>query len=133
MQYNWNLGDGTILTTPDVSHSYADTGTYIVKLTVTSDQGCVDSVSYTVTVYESPVAAFDVNTKAICQKINDFIFTNSSTLGVGTMKYLWDFGDGNTDTARNARHYYRDPGTYTVRLTTTSEKGVRMIRLLILR
>ncbi len=123
MQYNWNLGDGTILTTPDVSYSYADTGTYIVKLTVTSDQGCIDSVLYTVTVNESPVAAFDANTKAICQKINDFIFTNSSTLAVGTMKYLWDFGDGNTDTSRDARHYYRDPGTYTVRLTTTSEKG----------
>lgn len=123
MSYNWNLGDGTILTTPNVTHSYADTGTYIVRLIVTSDQGCIDSVSYTVTVYESPVAAFDVNTRAICQKINDFIFTNSSTLGVGTMKYLWDFGDGNTDTARDARHYYRNPGTYTVRLTTTSEKG----------
>ncbi len=123
MQYNWNLGDGTILTTPNVSHSYADTGTFVVRLIATSDQGCIDSVSYIVTVYESPVAAFDVNTRAICQKINDFIFTNSSTLGVGTMRYLWDFGDGNTDTARNARHYYRDPGTYTVRLTTTSEKG----------
>ena len=123
MNYNWNLGDGTILTTQNVTHSYADTGTYIVRLIVTSDQGCIDSAFYTVTVYESPVAAFDVNTRAICQKINDFIFTNSSTLGVGTMKYLWDFGDGNTDTARNARHYYINPGTYTVRLTTTSEKG----------
>ena len=123
MSYNWNLGDGTILTTQDVSYSYADTGTYIVKLTVTSDQGCIDSASYTVTVYESPVAAFDANTKGICQKINDFIFTNSSTLGVGTMQYLWDFGDGNTDTTRNGRHYYAQPGTYTVRLTTTTEKG----------
>ncbi|MBK8520588.1 MAG: PKD domain-containing protein [Chitinophagaceae bacterium] len=123
MNYNWNLGDGTILTTPNVTHSYADTGTYIVRLIVTSDQGCIDSISYTVTVYESPVAAFDVNTRAICQKINDFIFTNSSTLGVGTMKYLWDFGDGNTDTTLNARHYYRNPGTYTVRLTSTSDKG----------
>ena len=39
------------------------------------------------------------------------------------MKYLWDFGDGNTDTTHDARHYYRNPGTYTVRLTATSEKG----------
>ncbi len=123
MNYNWNLGDGTILTTPDVTHSYADTGTYTVKLIVTSDMGCIDSVSYTVTVYESPVAAFDANTRGICQKINDFIFTNSSTLAVGNMKYLWNFGDGNTDTTRNARHNYLQPGTYTVRLITTSEKG----------
>jgi gliding motility-associated-like protein len=124
MQYNWSMGDGSpALTTRDVSYSYADTGTYVVRLIVTSDKGCIDSISYTVTVNESPFAAFDVNTRGICQKINDFIFTNSSTLGVGTMQYLWDFGDGNTDTARNARHYYRNPGTYTVRLTAISEKG----------
>ncbi len=125
MSYDWNMGDGSpILNTPDViNYSYADTGTYVVKLTVTSDQGCIDSVSYIVTVYESPVAAFDANTRSICQKINDFIFTNSSTLGVGTLTYVWDFGDGNTDTTHDARHYYRDPGTYTVRLTTTTEKG----------
>jgi gliding motility-associated-like protein len=123
MQYNWDLGDATIVTTKDVTHSYAAPGTYIVRLIVTSDQGCTDSISYTVEVYDSPVAAFDVNTRGICQKINDFIFTNSSTLAVGTMKYLWDFGDGNTDTTLNARHYYRDPGTFTVRLTTTSDKG----------
>ncbi len=123
MNYNWDMGDATILTTRDVTHSYALPGTYVVKLIVTSDQGCTDSVSYTVTVYDSPFAAFDVNTKSICQKINDFIFTNSSTLAVGTMKYLWDFGDGESDTTLNARHYYRNPGTYTVRLTSTSEKG----------
>lgn len=124
MNYDWNMGDGSpVLTTRDVSYSYADTGTYIVRLIVTSDQGCIDSVSYTVKVYESPFAAFDANTRGICQKINDFIFTNNSTLGVGTMTWLWDFGDGNTDTTRIGRHYYRDPGTYTVRLTATTEKG----------
>ncbi|MBL7703207.1 MAG: PKD domain-containing protein [Ferruginibacter sp.] len=124
MTYNWDMGDGTVpLTTKDVSYSYADTGTYKVKLTVTSDQGCIDSVSYTVTVNESPNAAFDANTKGICQKINDFKFTNNSTLGVGTMTYLWDYGDGNTDTTRNGRHYYANPGTFTVRLTATTEKG----------
>jgi gliding motility-associated-like protein len=124
MNYNWDMGDASpVLTTRDVSYSYADTGTYTVRLIVTSDQGCVDSVSYRVTVNESPFAAFDANTKGVCQKINDFIFTNSSTLGVGTMTYLWDYGDGKTDTTHDGRHYYAQPGTYTVRLTSTTEKG----------
>lgn len=124
MSYNWDMGDASApITTRDVSYSYADTGTYIVKLTVTSDQGCIDSVSYTVTVYESPNAAFDANTRGVCQKINDFRFTNLSTLGVGTMTWVWDYGDGNTDTTHDGRHYYAQPGTYTVRLTATTEKG----------
>ncbi len=124
MTYTWEMGDASpLLNTQNVSYSYAAPGSYTVKQLVISDQGCTDSAFYDVTVFDSPVAAFDANTKGVCQKINDFIFTNSSTLAVGTMKYLWDYGDGNTDTTRNARHYYTQPGTYTVRLTVTSEKG----------
>jgi gliding motility-associated-like protein len=124
LTYTWDMGDGSaLLNTKDVTYSYALPGTYIVKQKVVSDKGCTDSVSYTVHVFDSPVAGFDANTKGICQKINDFKFTNSSTLAVGTMKYLWNFGDGKTDTTRNAAHSYLQPGTYTVRLTVTSEKG----------
>lgn len=124
MSYNWNMGDGTIFTTPDVSYSYTDTGVYAVKLIVTSDQGCIDSVSYTVVVYESPFSAFYANTRGVCQKINDFIFTNTSTLGAaGYMTWVWDYGDGNTDTTLHGRHYYAQPGIYNVRLTATTEKG----------
>jgi len=124
MSYTWDMGDASpLLNTQNVNYSYAVPGSYKVKQLVVSDQGCTDSAFYDVTVFDSPVAGFDANTKGVCQKINDFIFTNSSTLAVGTMKYLWAYGDGNTDTTRDARHYYTQPGTYTVRLTVTSEKG----------
>lgn len=123
MQYFWDLGDGTTSTAVDVNHSYAVPGTYTVKLMVTSDQGCSDSVSYTVRVFDSPVTGFDVNIRELCFKGNTFSFTNSSTLAVGTMQYLWDFGDGNTATTRDVVHAYSVPGTFTVRLTVTSEKG----------
>lgn len=124
MSYTWDMGDASpLLSTQNINYSYAVPGSYRVKQLVVSDQGCTDSAFYDVTVFDSPVAGFDANTKGVCQKINDFIFTNSSTLAVGTMKYLWDYGDGNTDTTRDARHYYAQPGTFTVRLTVTSEKG----------
>ena len=124
MQYNWDMGDGSVLLTArDVSYSYAAPGTYVVRLTVTSDQGCIDSVLYTVTVYDSPVAGFDSDIKELCFKNNQFVFTNSSTLAVGTMQYNWDFGDSNSETTRDATHAYTQPGTYTVRLTVTSDLG----------
>lgn len=124
MSYTWDMGDASpLINTQHVNYSYAVPGSYRVKQLVVSDQGCADSAFYDVTVFHSPVAAFDANTRGVCQKINDFIFTNSSTLAAGTMKYLWDYGDGNTDTTRDARHYYTQPGTFTVRLTVTSEKG----------
>lgn len=123
MLYTWNLGDGNTVTTQNVTHSYALPGTYIVKLTVTSDQGCIDSASYTVRVFDSPVAGFNSNIKELCFKNNQFVFTNSSTLAVGTMQYNWNMGDGNTYTTRDVTHSYSSPGTYNIRLTVTSDKG----------
>jgi gliding motility-associated-like protein len=124
LSYVWDMGDATALqTTQNISYSYALPGTYTVKQLVVSDQGCTDSAFYTVTVFDSPVAAFDSDIKGTCFKNNQFKFTNSSTLAVGTMKYLWDFGDTKTDTTRDVTHSYTQPGTYTVRLTTTSDKG----------
>jgi len=124
LSYTWDMGDASpLIPTQNVSYSYAAPGTYKVKQLVVSDQGCTDSAFYTVNVFHSPVAGFDANTKGICQKINDFIFTNSSTLAAGTMQYLWNYGDAKTDTTRDARHSYALPGTYMVRLTVTSEKG----------
>lgn len=123
MLYNWDLGDGTLLTTQNVTHTYALPGTYIVKLKVVSDKGCTDSISYTVHVFDSPVSGFVSNIRALCFKNNRFIFFNSSTMAVGTMKYNWNFGDGDSDTTRDVTHVYAAPGTYTVRLTVTSDKG----------
>jgi gliding motility-associated-like protein len=123
MTYNWDLGDGNLSNLQNITHSYALPGTYPVRLVVVSDQGCTDSASYTVTVFDSPVAAFNSNATESCFKVNRFDFFNSSTLAVGNMRYNWSFGDGFSDTTRDVSHVYVGPGTYTVRLTVTTEKG----------
>jgi gliding motility-associated-like protein len=124
LSYTWDMGDAsTLQTTQNVSYSYALPGTYTIKQLVVSDQGCTDSAFYDVTVFDSPVAAFDSDIKGTCFKNNSFAFTNSSTLAVGTMKYRWNFGDAKTDTTKDVTHAYAGAGTYTVRLTTTSDKG----------
>jgi PKD repeat protein len=43
--FRWDLGDGTLLEGPNLTHSYAAAGTYTVMLTVTDDQGLTDSAS----------------------------------------------------------------------------------------
>ena len=76
LQYDWNLGDNTTASTLDVTRKfYTTSGTYIVKLIVTSDNGCKDSISFTVNVFASPVAGFTVNTNEQCFKNNQFVFT----------------------------------------------------------
>ncbi len=41
--YNWSFGDGQTSTSANPSHTYNDTGTYIVRL-ITSKGGCADTV-----------------------------------------------------------------------------------------
>lgn len=123
LQYNWDLGDGNLSTDIDVNHSYAAPGIYLVKLLVTSDKGCKDSISFTVEVNENPVAGFTTNADELCFTNHQFIFDNTSTLTSGTLHYLWQMGDGNTYTTEDVTHSYILPGNYTVTLFAMSDKG----------
>lgn len=123
LQYNWDLGDGTTAITTDVNHSYAIEGTYTVKLLVTSDKGCRDSISFTVTVYPSATAGFTVDDTGQCFKGNQFVFSNTSTVSSGALLYNWDMGDGNFVTTRDVTYSYSQPGTYTVKLLATAGFG----------
>ena len=52
-------------------------------------------------------------------------FTNNSTsFNDSALTYAWDFGDGNTSTARNPEHIYETAGGFTVVLTVTDEDGL---------
>jgi len=50
ISFEWDLGDGTTATGVNVSHTYNDTGTFTIKLTVTDDKEGTDVVEKVVTV-----------------------------------------------------------------------------------
>jgi hypothetical protein len=60
-------------------------------------------------------------------------FLNRSWEGAQT--FVWDFGDGVTNTSHNPVHIYRNPGAHTVTLTATGlngsavEKKIRLVRV----
>ncbi len=122
LTYSWSFGDGGTSTTQNATYSYAQTGTYTIKLVVTDDLGCQDSmtrVSY-VNVVPDPVAAFQLtDSLSICSPLID-TFTNLSTGGIA---YAWSFGDGNTSTFFNTTNVYTTPGLYNVRLVVTNTYG----------
>jgi len=59
------------------------------------------------------VASFSAQQLQFCSLPASVAFTNSSINGTS---YLWDFGDGTTDTAMSPVHDYTSAGTYTVTL-----------------
>ena len=50
--YAWNLGDGTVVSGPTVSHTYATGGSYLVTLTVTDNSGATGVQSKSLTVLQ---------------------------------------------------------------------------------
>jgi PKD repeat protein len=49
-------------------------------------------------------------------------FTDQSSGAVTT--WLWNFGDGSTNSTQNPAHVYSSPGTYTVSLTVSGPDGI---------
>jgi PKD repeat protein len=121
----WSFGDGGTATTLNATKTYSSAGTYSVKLVSTSNDGCKDSTTQQVVVNPMPSTAYSINTAAQCLSGNSFGFTNSSSISSGTLSHLWTFGDGGTASTLNATKSYVAPGTYSVKLLSTSNNGCK--------
>ncbi len=79
---------------------------------------CVTNVLGSVTLTDpSLTASFDTTFRLGCT--GDTVFFHNHSTTAGPIYYVWDFGDGVTDTSTNPYHVYQD-GTYTVRLLATN-------------
>ena len=123
----WDFGDGKTSNEQNPTHIYDAPGTYTVKLTTVKDNGndcdSKDETTAELIVYPNPVADFTYTSECLNAAI---LFTDASSVA-GTNSqvnaWLWEFGDGTTSTAQNPKHIYSKPGTYTVKLTTSTSTG----------
>jgi PKD repeat protein len=121
----WNFGDGGTDTIANPSHTYTTPGTYTVTLTASSQTGgsSIENKTGYITVNNGgsgPKASFTVD-KRTGPKPLTVKFTDTST-GNPTM-WMWDFGDGGTDTVASPGHTYQNAGVYTVKLTASNQAG----------
>ena len=118
----WDFGDGNTSTQTVPTHSYAASGLYTVKLIVTDNNGCVDSiVKPDYILIDEPAASFTASDSASSCLPFEVRFTNTSTYYISS---FWDFGPGEgSSTLTNPTHYFNSPGIYPVKLVVTSEGG----------
>lgn len=117
----WNFGDGNTSLLQNPTNLYNTSGSYNVTLTVTSDSGCVDSVSQFIFVNPAPNAIFTSNN--VCHYDSSF-FINSSTITNGNIiTWIWDFGNGNSSFAQNPFYQYNIDGIHTITLIAISDSG----------
>ena len=125
-QWLWDFNnDGSPDNTSNDTVTYNCGGTpntFLSRLTCVSDKGCSSFATKTITVYQTPTAAFSISDTCFN---NNTQFTNWSTISFPDY-YRWDFGDGNqTTTSGNAAHTYHSPGNYNVTLIAVTLNGCR--------
>lgn len=124
VSWNWNFGDGTTSASKSPVHIYTGYGSYPVELEVTSSFGCTDKYRDTVDIFRAPEPQISIN--GGCLNVPVAMTDISDTLSTGTVSWLWDFGDGITDsTSGNTTHQYANAGSYTVTLTAVNANGCR--------
>jgi len=117
--YTWNFDDGTQSTTSDTlfTHNYTNTSfsndsVYALKLIVSNNFGCSDSLTRNVTVYPDIEAGFTADQYNACDPAR-FNFVSTSQ---GATRYLWNFGDNSTSlTPDSTFHQYEKNNTDTVK------------------
>ena len=113
----WSFGDNTVAVGEVVTHSYSQSGEYLVTLTVTDNDGLTHSTSQTVTVVVGEVKQPPV---AQIQRINllfvdMFISTSYDTDGV-IKQHKWTFDNGTRANGQVVLRLARR-GEHTVELT----------------
>ena len=134
LSYDWGLGN------TNVSYNSTFTGTTnVVSLTVTDNFGATDTVTVNVTAdADNPVASFTsivkentddpgsvVNATNVIEDFSTVVFNASESSDTTSLvsSYLWDFGDGNTDTGKVVSHSFETPGDFNVVLTVADGAG----------
>ena len=118
----WDFGDGT--TSNDFEPAdkvYNSVGTYTVRLTVIDSSTCniIDDTAMTITVFPNPTASGYAD-PVIGEANKPISFFNTST---GAIRYIWDFGDGETSVNKNASHTFNESKEFTVNLIAFNEAG----------
>ncbi|MEA3497177.1 MAG: PKD domain-containing protein, partial [Bacteroidota bacterium] len=121
----WFIDEVLVSSIDSFKNTYHHANFYKVKLVVTSDKGCKDSIKKITNIHPMPKIEFSVNDTFQCLSGNNFVFTNRSSIAIGTLQSLWNFGDSVTSTKSNPSHSYNIYGTFDVKLEMISGLGCK--------
>ncbi|MBC7711739.1 MAG: PKD domain-containing protein [Rhizobacter sp.] len=126
-----DMGDGVqkqIVDDTFLTYTYAQAGTYNIKITANTVHGTTSTITKSITVTDDdvaivkPDATFMYEIYDYAQNVS-FYNEKSGTPNGEIISYVWDFGDGSTATGETQAHFYA-PGSYLVSLKVTDTAGL---------
>jgi gliding motility-associated-like protein len=123
---SWSFGDnGTSSSCGNpVVYTYTTPGTYAVQLTVTDNNGCVNSSTHPnmVTVFGNPASCFSFGPQPTTILNPTIQFTDCST---GAASWQWSFGDAanSSSVLQNPSFTYLDTGLFIVQQIVCNPNG----------
>lgn len=132
-KYYWDFDDGDSSSQASPTHIYKKSGKYIVKLVVlfTDGSSCSTQIAAPVIIHGNPVADFNLKDHSqivLCHKGDKFCFKNLSITGTDKapiVTYLWNFGNGDTTSAKDPCYAFTDSGTFVTTLQVIDSNGCK--------
>jgi gliding motility-associated-like protein len=120
--YEWSFGDSFYSGSANPTHTFEDPGVFQLVLVTHSANGCSDTATATITVYNKPDASFTQNFVDESYYVGEDTLrvTNTST---GATHYLWTFGTADTSNAFEPAYRYKLAGEYPIELFAFSAEG----------
>ncbi len=124
LELRWEFGDGATATGASGTHTYTEGGTYEVMFFATNEAGAATGGCRVTVMSPAEIIALSASKESvsICDADQSVTFT-VNTSGSEPVRYMWDFGDGQSSTAASPSHTYDQAGSYTVTLTLTNDAG----------
>ena len=125
-QFIWGDGDSNTTSSPVIQHTYSQSGSYLITLTVRDDLNQSATTNMAITVSSGLTALFTTNKSGTTVTFDGS--TSSSQVASTITDYAWDFeSDGTYDTngsSPTTAHDYGSNGTYRATLRITDNRGV---------
>jgi PKD repeat protein len=130
VSWSWDFDGLATSDAQNPSFRFMDDGSYVVSLTVTDDDGSMDTVSHTVTITDlGPTAILNGDVSLEEGQIGIFDASGSSSSPDALVQYEWDWDYSGTafspsgDLGQIQSHAWTEDGVYIVALRVTDEDG----------
>ena len=123
--YDWEFGDGTTGSGPEIAHIYPAAGSYTAVVTASNGVSII-SATTSVSIIDQ-ITGLSVTSNSPIVPGGTAVLTATVATGSNVI-YSWRFGDGDTGSGPVVNHVYEVGGAYQVVVTATNSASVMSVQ-----